>query len=393
VARIGIEPDEQALRFRIVAVANPAMILVTLVCSVIRDEVVLGAAAAALAAVVGALGTFVAKAPRLRTWLLCYSIAFCAATTLSVTRNSTEATALVFALISLVALFEDWHAIYATMSAAAIYNLVLQVVDPERLLVNTSQWELALLIGIIGVQLAAIATFWRLNSAARARRQVAEEAAIEASSSQQRAEAAQRDRVQAQAASLAAAASEVDMTTTSIASAVEEMSASVQAITTDVVSTAAVASRAVEQASATTALIERLGASSERIDSVTSLIVGIAEQTNLLALNATIEAARAGEAGRGFAVVANEVKELAGQVSSSASEISALVGAVRAEVAAAVHSIAEIGSVIGEIDVRQQTVAAALEQQAVTTEELAISIASAAEGVAQVTSGVKSLAV
>ena len=59
----------------------------------------------------------------------------------------------------------------------------------------------------------------------------------------------------------------------------------------------------------TTATIEDLAVSVQRIGTVVELINGVANQTNLLALNATIEAARAGEAGRGFAVVAAEVED------------------------------------------------------------------------------------
>jgi methyl-accepting chemotaxis protein len=92
---------------------------------------------------------------------------------------------------------------------------------------------------------------------------------------------------------------------------------------------------------AASGFVRDLGAQSEKIGNIITVIEEIADQTNLLALNAAIEAARAGEQGRGFAVVADEVKKLAERTSSSTAEIGGMIKAIKGGVDMTIQSMEE----------------------------------------------------
>jgi len=106
--------------------------------------------------------------------------------------------------------------------------------------------------------------------------------------------------------------------------------------------------RRIEEAVASSsATINGLSQSIDRVGEITKVIKDIADQTNLLALNAAIEAARAGEQGRGFAVVADEVRKLAERTATSTTDIANMVESIKGASGAAVDAIGKIEREVG----------------------------------------------
>ncbi len=86
-------------------------------------------------------------------------------------------------------------------------------------------------------------------------------------------------------------------------------------------------------------IVERLGARSNDIEKVLSVIKDVTEQTNLLSLNAAILAAQAGEHGKSFSVVADEIRALSERTSASTREIGGIVKTIQKDIRDAVASI------------------------------------------------------
>jgi methyl-accepting chemotaxis protein len=171
-----------------------------------------------------------------------------------------------------------------------------------------------------------------------------------------------------------------------------EMASAIQEIAASAASASAVATSAVTVAENTNAIVAKLDTSSGEITDVVRVISGIAEQTNLLALNATIEAARAGEAGKGFAVVANEVKELAQETAHATADITRRIEAIQVDARGAVAAISKIGSIIGQINEIQTTIASAVEEQSATSTTISRHVREAAASSTEIANGVSQVA-
>lgn len=188
--------------------------------------------------------------------------------------------------------------------------------------------------------------------------------------------------------SVAAAAEQAATNVNIVAAAAEEMTTTISEIAANTEKTSSMASQAVEQASNATIQVQELSSAAKEINQVTETITEISEQTNLLALNATIEAARAGEAGKGFAVVANEIKELAKQTAQATLEIKRKIDGVQNSTDGTINEISNIVSVINEINLMTNTIAAAIEEQSAATQEIAGNVAQASQGIQEVTENV-----
>jgi len=142
------------------------------------------------------------------------------------------------------------------------------------------------------------------------------------------------------AVSTADASKGADQTTRDGRDQVNQALQSIQALVSEVTSTAGD--------------IEKLAASANEISRVLDVIGSIAGQTNLLALNAAIEAARAGEAGRGFAVVADEVRALAHRTQQSTGEIEQMIAEIQSGTERAVGAMhSSQGRASGTLDIAQ----------------------------------------
>src|ERR1041384_1006880 len=145
----------------------------------------------------------------------------------------------------------------------------------------------------------------------------------------------------------------------------------------------------------TSGKMHSLGARSQEISEIITLIEEIAAQTNLLSLNAAIEAAHAGEAGAGFSVVADEIRRLAQRSSKATKDVRSLIKPIQTETAQAItameaglaeanngsvladqasHALQDMSAAVRESSELMQEISAASEEQARVTRDLAMAM-------------------
>ncbi|MEM9541963.1 MAG: CHASE3 domain-containing protein [Cyanobacteria bacterium P01_E01_bin.42] len=166
------------------------------------------------------------------------------------------------------------------------------------------------------------------------------------------------------------AAKEIAMTAQSLAATMDEV-ANLAKSTTNAASESQMGLTRMEGTSrqllqATESIASRLGAISEKANSINTIVTTItkvADQTNLLSLNAAIEAEKAGEYGAGFAVVAREIRRLADRTAVATLEIESMVKEMQSsvstgvmemdkfstEVSQSVETVASISERVGQI--------------------------------------------
>jgi methyl-accepting chemotaxis protein len=177
-------------------------------------------------------------------------------------------------------------------------------------------------------------------------------------------------RTESQASSLEETSSSVEELTQTVNQNADNSKAAVT-LAEEANSKATVGGEVVNQA---VVAMKEIGAASNKISDIISVIDEIAFQTNLLALNAAVEAARAGEQGRGFAVVAGEVRNLAQRSAGAAKEIKELINDSVQKVAEGTRLVDDSGETLTGIVVSIESVLSLISNISVASQEQATGI-------------------
>jgi len=248
-----------------------------------------------------------------------------------------------------------------------------------------SRTGMTLLIGMIGLALAASMTLWTLV-AGRIGKKLSLFSTLMQSASEEVASAA--GQVASASQSLSEGSSEQAASIEETSSSLEEMASMTQqnadharqadALMKEANQTIATANNTMDRMTASMDDITHTG---EETQKIVKTIDEIAFQTNLLALNAAVEAARAGEAGAGFAVVADEVRNLAMRAAQAAKNTSQLIEA----------SVKQIKEGAALVDVTNKAFDEVAEQALKVTQligEIAAASGEQAQGIVQVNAAV-----
>jgi methyl-accepting chemotaxis protein len=215
-----------------------------------------------------------------------------------------------------------------------------------------------IVLGVSGLLIGVVFSFFTIRSITRTLRQVADALATGA---EQTAGAA--GQVSASSQSLAEGASEQAASLEETGASLEEMAGMTKQNAENAQKAnelarlgRSAADKGVGDIAAMDAAMQSIKTSSDDIAKIIKTIDEIAFQTNILALNAAVEAARAGEAGMGFAVVADEVRNLAQRSAQAAKETAGKIEGAITNAAQGVQISAKVAEALNDIVVKVRQV-------------------------------------